>query len=86
MNGDKQPDLNKILSTIGNMLSVSVIVLILLDYIRVINNGLNYALPLVGIRLCIRIYQSWNEDRDTASLYTILVILMLMVLPALWLN
>ena len=71
MHGDKQPRLNKILSMMGTLSSVSVIVLILLDYLRVINNGLKYALPLVEIRLCIRIYQSWNEDRDTASLYTV---------------
>lgn len=86
MKGNVKTHLEKILSTIRILLNISAFVLVVFHYLRVINNGLHYAITLLGISICISAFKKWNEDRDGASLYIILAILIFMVMIPMWLN
>lgn len=79
-------NLEKILSIVGNLLLGVVFVLCFLHYSGKINDGLYYAAPLLGVYTCIRAVQDWNKDRDSASLFIILAIIIFMVTFAIWLN
>ena len=79
-------NLEKILSIVGNLLRGVVFVLVFLHYSGKINDGLYYAVPLLGLYTCIWAVQDWNKDRDSASLAIILAIFIFMVTFAIWLN
>ena len=56
----------KVLSIIGIMVSISVIVLSILQIIGVIKNATNIFMPLLGVLMLIQAIQTWKTNRTSA--------------------
>lgn len=81
---NEKTSMEKVMRMIRTLLLVVVIVLIIFRFFGVVNSGIKYAVPLLGIEKCISAFQQWKEDRDLASLDILLAIITFTVTFIIW--
>ena len=75
---------DKVIFVVSNLLLFAVIVLLILDLANILENGLNYALLLIGIRYIAQGIGEWKNQRRMAVFSfivgTLIIILELVIL------
>ena len=75
---------DKVIFVVSNLLLFAVIVLLILDLASILENGLNYALLLIGIRCIAQGIGEWKKQRRMAVFSfivgTLIIILELVIL------
>lgn len=81
---NEMPVKDKILFLIQMILLAIIIVLYVLKFGGIVEHINSIVLPLIGINISISAFQEWNEDRDVASIHSILAVLAFIITMAIW--